>query len=149
MPLWIQKCRCFIHFITNQLMPCYVEWLPWVSPPQYGTQHLFTFSYQQPQSILRQGRISTRCLWIKASPQRWRGPQGTSASWAAHYTNFPLPSPAFSALLLPTSTWQKIQRVAVKSAQAASAASATAQGLGIHGLFLLNPHWRGKNNFSA
>lgn len=149
MPLWIQKCRCFLHFITNQLMPCYIEWLLWVSAPQYGTHHLFTFSYQQPQSILTQGRISTRCLWIKASTQRWRGLQGISASWAAHYTNFPLPSPVFCALPLPARTWQHIQRVAVKSAGAASAASLTAQGPGVHGLFLLNPHRRGKNNFSA
>lgn len=149
MPLWIQKCSCFTHFITNQLVPCYIEWLLWVSPPQYGTHHLFTFSYHQSENILRQGRISTFCLWTKASPQRWRAPQGISASCAAHYTNFLLPSLVFSALPLPARTWQKIQRFAVKSAEAASTASRTAQGPGVQGVFLLNPHWRGKNNFSA
>lgn len=149
MPLWIQKCRSFSHLITNQLMLCYVGWLLWVSSPQYGAHHLFTFSYHQSQNILRQGRISTCCLWIKASPQRWRGPQRISASWAAHYTNSSLPSPVFSVLPLPARTWQKIHRVAVKSAEVESAASRTAQGPGVRRVFPFSPHWRGKNNFSA
>lgn len=149
MPLWIQKCRCSSHFIFNQLMLCYIEWLPWVSPPQYGTHRLFTFSYHQSQSILRQGRISTCCLGIKAFPQGWREPQGISASWAAHYTNFPLPPPIFSAMPLPGRDLAEDPERCCKVSRGSICSLPDCTRSRGPWSILLNPHWRGKNNFSA